>query len=335
MSTPEIMTTDLAPNTSRGALVKSPNVRGFEMDAADKAAAAEIGVVLSGDVEDRLTRAAAAYNTATRLAVEAGYLLMSVKSELQHGQFEERIAVMRLSSQRASELMRTAKFASALSPEQRTELLRLPKTKLTLLAGADPEVIDDVLENADIDLNAMSVRELRQRLKDLEAEKTDSAVKLEKAEAELDAIKQKANKISRADNVPVVVADLREDLTAEIKKADLAGDAIQVCLQELNGLELGAVAPWVKPTAQMALAGMAGVVMRLQGLMKGLVELVGDEALTAEIPPAAYLSPDEVGALALRYSELTRQANHEKELRDWNRKQARPARGRPTAKPTL
>ncbi|MBZ8143090.1 hypothetical protein CLD22_24815, partial [Rubrivivax gelatinosus] len=137
---------------------KVPNVRGFEFDGADTAAAQQLGFALVGTVEDRLSRAAYSYNLAARLAVEAGYLLLSVKSEVEHGAFQAAIDGLGLSSQRASELMRMAKLTTLLPPEKRAELLVLSKTKVLALASADPEVIEEVLAAGTEEIDALSVR---------------------------------------------------------------------------------------------------------------------------------------------------------------------------------
>ncbi len=167
---------------------------GFVLTNEDAKAAAEIGVVMSGTLEDRIARAVQAHNMASRLAVEAGYLLLGVKSELAHGEFERGIESMGLSSQRASELMTTARFVTSLPADRRAEILMLPKTKVLMLANADAEVLADLIDSPDSDVPGLSVRELRARIKELEA---DAGKRTKRLEAELehrDAVIQKLKK---------------------------------------------------------------------------------------------------------------------------------------------
>ncbi|WP_310627033.1 hypothetical protein [Limnohabitans sp.] len=54
------------------------------MTQEDTQAAAEIGIVMSGSIADRINRAVHAHNLAARLAVGAGYLLLDIRAELAH-----------------------------------------------------------------------------------------------------------------------------------------------------------------------------------------------------------------------------------------------------------
>src|SRR5450830_1502562 len=159
---------------------KSRTVREFEFTMEDAIAADELGIVLGGAMGDRITRAVVSYNMAARLAVEAGYLLLSVKSEIGRGNFIASVEAMGLSTQRASELMQSAKFISAVPKAQRAELLSLPKSKVLALASADPAVIEQMLEDGDVsDLDSLSVRALRLRIRELEDESAKRSKRLE------------------------------------------------------------------------------------------------------------------------------------------------------------
>lgn len=160
----------------------------------DAQAAQEIGIVMSGSIADRINRAVHAHNMAARLAVEAGYLLLGIKAELAYGEFERGVESMGLAPQRARELMTTARFVTSLPSERRAEILTLPKTKVLLLANADAEVLADLIDSPDEDLQDLSVRALRARIKELEA---DAGKRTKRLEAELehrDAVIQKLKK---------------------------------------------------------------------------------------------------------------------------------------------
>ena len=160
----------------------------------DTQAAEEIGIVMSGSIEDRINRAVHAHNMAARLAVEAGYLLLGIKAELAHGEFERGVESMGLAPQRARELMTTARFVTSLPAERRAEILMLPKTKVLMLANADTEVLADLIDSPDADIDSLSVRELRARIKELEAEAGKRTKRLEAELDHRDAVIQKLKK---------------------------------------------------------------------------------------------------------------------------------------------
>lgn len=164
------------------------------LTAEDSQAADEIGIVMSGSLPDRISRAVHAHNMAARLAVEAGYLLLSIKAELAHGEFERGVESMGLAPRRAHELMTTARFVTSLPADRRAEILMLPKTKVLMLANADTDVLADLIDSPDAELENLSVRELRARIKELEA---DAGKRTKRLEAELDhrdAVIQKLKK---------------------------------------------------------------------------------------------------------------------------------------------
>lgn len=316
-------------------------VRGFEFTEADSAAALELGIMVGGAVGDRISRAVVSYNMAARLAVEAGYLLLSVKSELAHGEFETGVESLGLSSQRASELMRMAKFATALPESQRAEMLSLPKSKVLALASADPEVIEQLLEDGDVsDLDDLSVRGLRQRIRELEASTTDMAVQRDKAEADLKALEKKQRRAERdAEDqvVPLVVADLRSELAALIKKAELAVTSLHPVGVDIVGLSAHSDgAQWREPTLRLGVSGLLALRELVDGSLKSFTEAIGEKAKwLGDVPdPLSFLDASEVKALAEDYGRLTAVHQHEAALREHERAQARPkGKGRPAKAP--
>lgn len=137
-------------------------------EAADELAATELGISLAGSTEVCLQRAVSAQNAATALVLESGYLMLKVKAECEHGEFEKRLKTHGISRQRAYELMSYAKLYSRLDAEQRKQVFSLPKTKVLALAAADIEVVQDFLDDPGVDLT-LNVRDLRLRLRDQES----------------------------------------------------------------------------------------------------------------------------------------------------------------------
>lgn len=317
-------------------------VRAFDFSPADAEAAQQMGIVVAGPAGDRITRAVVSYNMAARLAVESGYLLLSVKGELPHGEFDDALAETGLSSQRASELMRMAKFTTSLPEAQRADMLSMPKSKVLLLASADASVIEDLLNDDEAgDLDALSVRELRQRIRGLEARNTDLAVQVDATEAERDGALKRLNKRNQRDEeeggVPLVMADIRSEVAALVKKAELAIDSFTPLGVELVGYRGHAEAGvWVEPTGRLAIAGLLALRVLADGAIKRYAEALELDYASFEGKPEAlsFLAPEEILAVAQEWPTLTAVHGHEAALRQHERDQAKPkGKGRPTAAP--
>lgn len=331
-------------NTTTEHAVIIPRTSGdWKFTDDDTAAATSLGVVVSGTIEERIGRAIYAYNNATRFAVEAGYLLLSVKSETERGHFEANIEGVGLTSQRASELMRMAKFATALPAERRVEMLMLPKSKVLALAAADPEVIADLLENPEEGdaLSDLSVRELRQRIRDAEAAKADLAVERDTAVAEREGLAKQLRKRERDaedhEGTPIVIADMRAEGAALVKKAELALSSLYplgVEMYDLRGSD--AATGYVNPSLRLVMSGIVALRVQIDGLIQQYSEALGDEV--HELPKAptglAFLDPEEIKVVAEHWAHLVAVDKHEAALRAHERDQAKPkGKGRPKSAP--
>lgn len=308
---------------------------------ADSAAASTLGVVLGGSLEDRIQRAVFSFNQASRLAVEAGYLLLSVKAEVEHGQFEEGIAGLGLSSQRASELMRMAKFATSLPEDRRAEMLMLPKSKVLAIAGADQSVIQDLLEEGG-DLSDLSVRGLREKIRELEAKVTDTAVERDTAAAERDGLakqlrRRRSDEAEGDGGVPLVVADVRAEVTELVKKAELSLSSLSplgVEIVNLAGHEEANV--WINPTLRLVLSGLVALRLQVDGVIAQYAKALGDDVQKLQSQPdaLAFLDDTEIKAVAEEWAHLVAVHQHEQALRAHEREQAHPkGPGRPSAPP--
>jgi hypothetical protein len=313
----------------------------LEFTDSDATAAECLGVVIGGNAADRLTRAVMAYNQAARLAVEAGYLLLSVKSDVEHGEFANGIKALGLTQQRASELMRMAKFTTLLPDSQRAEMLALPKSKVLALASADPSVIEQMLEDGDMsDLDDMSVRGLRQRIRELEANGTDLVVQREKAEADLKAMEKKVRRAARDEEdqvVPLVVADVRAELAALIKKAELAITSLHpIGVEAVNLSAHEEATEWVRPTLRLGVAGLLSLRELIDGSIKSFTQAMGEHAgrLNSQPDALSFLDASEVKNIAEDWARLTATHQHEAALREHERAQAKPrGKGRPANAP--
>lgn len=313
----------------------------IDFTEADGAAANSLGIVLSGSLEDRISRAVYSYNAASRLAVEAGYLLLSVKAEVEHGQFVDGVEALGLSKQRASELMRMAKFATSLPDDRRAELLMLPKSKVLAIASADAAVIESLLEDGG-DLDDLSVRGLRDKIKELEAKLTDAGVERDTVIAERDGLakqlrRRRAEEAEGDGGVPLVVADVRAEISELVKKAELSLASLSPLGAEvvnLAGHEEAHV--WINPTLRLALSGLVALRLQADGLIAQFAKALGDDVKKLQSQPdaLAFLDDSEILNVAEEWARLTALHQHEQALRAHEREQAHPKKpGRPTAAP--
>lgn len=299
---------------------------------AERMLAHQMGINLEASADVRTEQAVFAQNVATYNLIQAGLLLSSVKADLGAEEFEALIEDRGLTKRRAYELMQGASFCARLPEAQRDEVLHLQKSKVLALAGADPEVVQAMLEDDAPDISTMSYRALRDRIRDLEAAIADRDVKLETAQAEATAAKKAATK-ERASDVPVAIFDIRAEAVAQVERSRLAVEEISALgrdLYNLRGVE--GVYQWVDPTARLTLTGLQALRIQIDGVIKRMVDAFDVDGV--QPAPLSYLTPDEVEEAAKRFADLVALHQHEKALRAWEREQERPrGKGRPSAKP--
>ncbi len=132
--------------------------------------AVQIGVELGGSVSDRADLAALHMNRSQRHMLAAGVLLLSMKADCVHGEFMGLIEERGFAHRTAQRAMQYAEFLAARTPEERELLIGLPKSKVLALASADAEVIEAVLaDDGETSIDALSVRALQDRIRELEA----------------------------------------------------------------------------------------------------------------------------------------------------------------------
>ena len=304
----------------------------------DQAAAAALGLVVAGSPVDQISRAAMVLNTATRLAVEAGYNLLAAKAALQHGDFMAKLEEIGFSPYRAAEAMRRAKFVTAQPEERRAELLNMQPSKLLVLADASAEAVEELLEDGDIDPANLGVRALRARVRELEKKAADAVVDRSTAEAEAESLRKKLaaqNHQPAAGVMPVVIKDIRSETIALLKKAELSVESLVPIETELAGLRWSAVDAWVNPSGQLLMAGLVALRLQLDGAIERIAEKLEMVASSLKEPDAlAGLDKFEVVEIAGVYQGLIRSHEYEAALRQYERDQEKPkGRGAPRKAP--
>lgn len=251
-------------------------------DAADETAAIELGISLAGSVSACLERAVSAQNTAAALWLEAGYLMLKAKSECEHGEFLKLLKAHGVTRQVASDRMLTAKFYTRLEPEQRKQVFALSKTKLRALAAVDPEVVKDFLEDPGEDLT-LSVRELRQRLRDMESMKNQTIKVLQ---ADLEHEKSRNELLTKKDhrvyNFDLQTHLVREECLAHQAEVELALNSLRQlfedCISDDNKIERDLRIEQVWVTLHVTAARAMDALAFLRGFgLEGMPDSIGHQ----------------------------------------------------------
>ena len=127
---------------------------------------------------------------------------------------------MGVSYQRAHEAMQLAKFVSGLAAPERKKMMNIGKSKALLLSALPPESVEDILSNPEQtdEVDCMSVRELKTRVKDLRLRNEQLADEAAYAKNTLDLIKQKGDPLVHCTSPDGVseqaIIDRKHSLTA-------------------------------------------------------------------------------------------------------------------------
>jgi hypothetical protein len=240
-----------------------------------------------------------------------------------------------LPRQRAYEAMSMAKYAANLPADQRTEMLALPKTKVMLLAQADPEVIADLFADEETDIKDLSVRELKNQIRELKAAKAKSSVEVQKAQAEKAKLEKQlaaatAARADMTDIVPPHVSDIRLECAAMFKKAELSIDGIARLIPETHMLE----GDWSLSTARSTFAALTSLISQARGAAAELHKAYGAD-LDGDHSTLERLTQKELFKCATEFRELIGEHEHEAALRAYERDLDKPkGKGRPKAAPT-
>lgn len=285
--------------------------------------------------ETRMDRVARHLSQSAQYMLAAGVDLIGLRDECAHGEYIAMLEARGIEVRSAQRAIQYSEFLLLMPEDRRAELLQLPKSHVLALASADPEVVEDLLGNVDQDLKALSVRQLRETIKDLSSRKTDLAVQLEKAELEntrLQGIVKdlRESRIKTGGDVPIPVQDFRLECAALHKKADLAVDDMSDLMGRfLSTEDLG---DWNLPVARHLTAALMALHAKTCGL---LAQLRVNFEVSSGVPDVLdLLSKEEVLRVAQEYATLIDEHKHEDTLRQWEREMDRPRKaGRPTAKP--
>ena len=304
MTPQKIETTNVQPRRQSEA-GDSANVRTFgHLPELSGQALQELFGLLGIEHSDTVGQLAQATHEDLRAAAHrsvcAGARLLLLKERTEHGDFMPELEKLGIERRRAWELMCAATFVGNMPPQDARKLLSIGKSNLLALAQAEPEAVEALLNDDDIDVNELSNRELKRRLKQQEdrANRLDALLEKEQAKT-TDLQRTLANR--RASQVfPEFLAVARQEAAALNAELAAATDA----LEQLADEHVFAVAdaPSTDPklannvelAAGAVLHAVRGELARLHKLADRLSEQFG----AALDEPGRFLLTDEEAAQA-------------------------------------
>jgi hypothetical protein len=191
-----------------------------------------------------------------RIYLATGYALLKAQGEVEDGMFLQYLDDAGIPKQRAYEAIAAAKLYTRATPEQRKILCDIGKTKATLLAQAEPEVVNALLEDDKLKLDGVSVRQLREYIKTLESDLEDTEKSKEQAARNFqDDIDERNSAISRLQETRYQNPEFTPATNLIRQKARALADHIVAALEQLSKLT-AEVIDNNPPEAEMQLAAL-------------------------------------------------------------------------------
>lgn len=218
---------------------------------------------------------------------------------------------------------------------------RLPEDSQVALVEAakagDKETLLELAEDL-IAKQRVEKERLQNQVSEWKAAAANKEADFKAAEAEAAGLRKKlaAQTHQPADGVmPVVIRDMRAEIAALLKKAELSVESLVPIETELAGLRWSAVDAWVNPSGQLLMAGLVALRLQMDGAIERIAEKLEMTVQALKEPDAmAGLDKFEVVEIAGVYRGLIRAHEYEAAMRQYERDQERPkGKGRPKAAP--
>lgn len=320
------MTTEITQN-------KSANVRAFEFDDHVATLAEGLNLPMDIDIDVRMNRAIDKTNQALRLVIEAGVDFIKIKQELPHGEFGEWLLERGVSPRRAQEAMAIAHLTASLPSKDRNEILSMSKSKAMLIAHADPEVITELVEETEgediTDLNQLSFRKLRERIRELESAKADLEVENETKSIAIKTLNDRAAGARNFNNdFPDFVNVTRDEANALSTEISLRLDELERLLSELADLPTATSPSMVSIAATHLDIHLKGLAARSAQLCNQLYQTFG--GVVTELNGDHTLSEAEMENAIRDRHTMIQELEQQQRIREDRREAAKPRKpGRP------
>lgn len=218
---------------------------------------------------------------------------------------------------------------------------RLPEdSQMALVEAAKAGDKETLLELAE-DLIAKQRAEkerLQSEVSEWKAAAANKEADFKAAEAEAEGLRKQLASTKHqpaGDAMPLLIKDVRAEIAALLKKAELSIESLVPIESVLGGMRHTALDDWAQPSGQLLMAGLVALRMQTDGAIARLAEKLEIGAPNLLEPDVlAGLSKLEVAEIAGVYQGLLRTHEHEAALRQYERDQERPkGKGRPKAAP--
>lgn len=341
MSKDKTPNTTTLPNAEEGDLEHLPE----EMRRLSEACKT-IHIEIPAEIQEHEQRLIDGENALTKAEATQGFLLLAWKERIGHGQFQQWIESQGFNPRSAQQRMQVARFLLEAPASTRPKLAGLGQSKLHALAQTDIEVIDDLLdENREEqvdwldEINQLSVRDLRQRLKELKNKNSDLSVQLDTEEQKIKELRAKLKHEHSHSNLPEFAAITRHESHGLTYKSLLCLDDLEELVNETRQqIENGDG----KDAAYIDACGIAcgnlytqikSIAARATSLFNKTNEMLNDgNVFTAEdgLRPEFLFSDQEVLDAIQDRADMIREHEQERVIRENKREMDKPRkRGRP------
>lgn len=206
-------------------VIKTADVRRSEETAVKRIVAlkSDINITLPDNDEQLWDIATGLENESSINAAKRGIVYLTLKDRVGHGNFTKELEARDIPPERAREAMRITQMLMELPAAKRRTFAVLSGSKLLEIAKLPVDSFDD--DEAD-DLANLSVRELKQKVRDAKSAQERAELKLEKAN------KNRPEDVVSGNIDPHVMA-ARVDISVLAEKAILAVDEMEKIMAEL------------------------------------------------------------------------------------------------------
>ncbi|MEY2690369.1 MAG: hypothetical protein RL375_4569 [Pseudomonadota bacterium] len=240
----------------------------------------ELGVITDLPRDDAGRTVAAALNTADKLGIGAGLVLLKQQATLPHGTFGKFLADFGIARQRAHELMAIADVLAKASPDDRKRLLGQPKTILIGMARMDDDVRADLLATGKLN-EKLTLAEYRELVSDKDKLLAAAESRVKALDAEL-ARTRLTGKAALDLATPLAVVQIRRDAAALAITAQEAMHDFSVLVNRVT--EMGGdpkADQWARALSVSLVSALQGLQATIDDQMRDAVEAFG---LDAQIP---------------------------------------------------
>jgi len=154
-----------------------------------------IDIALPSDKESLWRYVVDKTNLSAISAAQAGYALLTLKEQSEHGEFKDELIKRGLNIRASQESMQIATTLLNQPEKVQQSLTQMSKSQLITIAKLEPEQIEMMADSDDFDeLSALSVRELRAKIRELQHSNEIKELDLVDAKEKVIAARQRSTK---------------------------------------------------------------------------------------------------------------------------------------------